>query len=66
MVSGLLSAKTVAHFCPAAATSSCGPALAVCTERLNTSRTPPIQRRDGIIPSLKFADIPPMNSELPT
>src|SRR6516225_2934794 len=54
MASGLFSAKTVAHFCPGAATSSCGPAVAVCTERLNTSRTPLIQRRDCIIPSFMF------------
>src|SRR6266404_2503584 len=63
---GLHSAKTVAHFCPAAATSSCGPAVAACIERLNTSKTPLIQRRDCIIPSLMFADIPSMNLELRT
>src|SRR4030088_766182 len=53
MVSGLLSAKTVPHFCPAAATSSCGPAAAVCTARpaLTTSRML-IHRRDRMTSSL--------------
>src|SRR6266498_1844496 len=58
MVSGFVSAKTVSHFCPAAATSSCGPAAAGCTEMLNTSSTALIQRRDCIMSSLVLADIP--------
>src|ERR671922_2519290 len=55
MVSGLFSANTVAHFCPAAATSSCGPAAAGCAETLNTSMTALIQRRACIMSSLILA-----------
>src|ERR687897_3665983 len=47
MVSGLFSAKTVAHLSTARATASCGHAVAVCTERPapKTRTRPLIPRR---------------------